>query len=121
MALARDQTTAGLLAELDACADLIAGLTEADLAMETPFHGWPVRSVAGHMAGTITDALSGRTENLALLATAARQANERRDRTSREIADELRGARVAAATILHALDDQAWAQPVVADFPGTLG
>jgi uncharacterized protein (TIGR03083 family) len=119
--LDRDQISAGVLAELDAFAELVGPLDAAALDAPSRCAGWTVRDVAGHMVGQITDVVNGRLDGLGSPEATARQARERAGRSGTELADELTEDRARTAEMLGLFDDVAWAAPVSSDFDGTIG
>ena len=64
MTLGREETVAGLAAELADFEALVRALDERAWATPTRCDGWTVADVAAHVAGTLTDILAGRFEGL---------------------------------------------------------
>jgi uncharacterized protein (TIGR03083 family) len=121
MALARDDVTTGMLAQLEAFEAQVRALDPSQLALPTRCAGWSVDDVAAHVIGTQADITAGRFDGLGTPEVTARQVAERRGRGADELADELRDARKIAADLLAAFDAAAWAGPAPAGIPGTLG
>jgi uncharacterized protein (TIGR03083 family) len=119
--LDRAETSAEFLNELDSFGALIDSLEPAALDMPTRCEGWTVRGVAGHMVGQMTDVVEGRLDGLGTDEVTQRQAEERADRSGKELAAELAEDRARAADMLALFDDAAWNSPVASDYPGTLG
>jgi uncharacterized protein (TIGR03083 family) len=119
--LDRAETSAEFLNELDSFGALIDSLDPAALDMPTRCEGWTVRGVAGHMVGQMTDVVEGRLDGLGTDEVTQRQAEERADRSGKELAAELAEDRARAADMLALFDDAAWNGPVASDYPGTLG
>jgi uncharacterized protein (TIGR03083 family) len=119
--LDRAETSAEFLNELDSFGALIDSLEPAALDMPTRCEGWTVRGVAGHMVGQMTDVVEGRLDGLGTDEVTQRQAEERADRSGKELAAELAEDRARAADMLALFDDAAWNGPVASDYPGTLG
>lgn len=119
--LDRAETSAEFLNELDSFGALIDSLDPAALDMPTRCEGWTVRGVAGHMVGQMTDVVEGRLDGLGTDEVTQRQAEERADRSGKELATELAEDRARAADMLALFDDAAWNGPVASDYPGTLG
>jgi uncharacterized protein (TIGR03083 family) len=119
--LDRAETSAEFLNELDSFGALIDSLEPAALDMPTRCEGWTVRGVAGHMVGQMTDVVEGRLDGLGTDDVTQRQAEERADRSGKELAAELAEDRARAADMLALFDDAAWNGPVASDYPGTLG
>jgi uncharacterized protein (TIGR03083 family) len=119
--LDRAETSAEFLNELDSFGALIDSLEPAALDMPTRCEGWTVRDVAGHMVGQMTDVVEGRLDGLGTDEVTQRQAEERADRSGKELAAELAEDRARAADMLALFDDAAWNGPVASDYPGTLG
>jgi uncharacterized protein (TIGR03083 family) len=119
--LDRAETSAEFLNELDSFGALIDSLEPAALDMPTRCEGWTVRGVAGHMVGQMTDVVEGRLDGLGTDEVTQRQAEERADRSGKELAAELAEDRARAADMLALFDDAAWNRPVASDYPGTLG
>ncbi|HET6792910.1 MAG TPA: maleylpyruvate isomerase family mycothiol-dependent enzyme [Acidimicrobiales bacterium] len=121
MTLGRSEVVAGIQAELEGFGRLIAGLGDRQWATPTRCAGWTVADVAGHVVGTAADVAAGRFAELAEPDAPDRQADERRGRTPAQLADELAGARDGLIGLAAAFDDAAWAGPLPAGLPGTVG
>ena len=117
--LSTDALGKGILRELETLEALLSDLPHTAWSHRTPFWGLPVRDVAAHVAGVITDVVRGATDGLASPLAVKRQLAERDTRSHDEIIDELREGRLAAASVISALDEQAWASPAPS-FNGTL-
>lgn len=121
MVLSRETVAAGVVDEYAAFAALLRSLDEGEWRAPSRCDGWSVADVAAHVAGTLTDVVSGRLEGLGTPEVTRREVDERRGRSPGDIADEVdRGAKVAA-DLVAAFDDAAWAGPAPPGVPGTLG
>jgi uncharacterized protein (TIGR03083 family) len=79
-------------ANVDAVTALAEGLTPEQLATRVPATPeWTVRDVRAHLAGSPSDALSGRMDGAPGPEWTARQVRERSERTTDELVTELRG------------------------------
>lgn len=79
-------------ANVDAVAKLAEGLSDEQLATGVPATPeWNVREVLAHLAGSPSDALSGRMDGAPGPDWTARHVGERSDRTREELVAELRG------------------------------
>jgi len=121
MTLSRQVTAPGMLAEYEAFAELIEGLSDEQWATPSRCAGWRVADVAGHVVGQLTDVVQLRLDGLGTPEATDREVAERRGRGAGELMGELRGAIKAAAEMAAAFDDDAWERPIDANVPGTLG
>jgi uncharacterized protein (TIGR03083 family) len=121
MTLSQSEITTGLLAELDACGELLGSLDKPALDTPSRCAGWTAGDVAGHIVGQMTDVVEGRLDGLGTPEVTEREAKERSGRTGKELAAELAEDRARAAEMLALFDDAAWNGPVASDYPGTLG
>ena len=121
MVLSREIVSEGLLDELDRFGGLVASLDDAQLDTPSRCDGWTVRDVASHVIGTMADIAAGRLDGLGTPEVTQREVDERKDRTSAELAAECAETRTAAAALLPAFDDAAWAGPAPGGYDGTLG
>jgi uncharacterized protein (TIGR03083 family) len=97
----------GSLAEYDAFADLIEGLSEEQWNAVARCDGWKVRDVAGHVVGLAEDTAAG--------VPGSRNADEEaasvRHETPAGAAARLRAAVASFRALLAVIDDDAWAGP----------
>src|SRR5439155_47025 len=121
MTLSRDQVITGTEAELRRFAELIRSLDDGAWAKDTRCAGWTVADVAAHVTGTLADIAGGRFAELATGNPSERQATERRGRSQKELADELRESAESTLRVASTFDDEAWAGPAPGGLPGTLG
>ena len=121
MTLGREETVAGLAAELADFEALVRALDERAWATPTRCDGWTVADVAAHVAGTLTDILAGRFEGLGSPEVTEREVVERRGRSSAELADELVSVGKQGVDVMSSFDDDAWIGPAPGGIPGTLG
>lgn len=108
MDLTRTQITEGVLAEYDGFAALVEGLTPEQWTTATRCAKWEVRDIAGHVAGTAMDVVSGA---IATRRPGGPVPDELRESGPAEIAGRLRDAAKGMGEFLAALDDDAWAGP----------
>jgi uncharacterized protein (TIGR03083 family) len=120
MTLPRDEVVPGLLTELADFEALVRSLEAADLQAPSRCTGWTAGDVAAHVIGQFADVTAGRFDGLGTPEVTARQVDERRGRSSGELADELAASRKLAVDILAVFDDAAWGGPSPAG-TGTLG
>lgn len=79
-------------ANTDAVTALASELTPGQLAIRVPATpGWTVQQVLAHLAGSPTDALSGRMDGAPGPEWTARHVGERSERSTGELAAEIRG------------------------------
>jgi uncharacterized protein (TIGR03083 family) len=121
MALPRNQVSDGLLTELDRFEQLIRPLTEAEWTTASRCDGWAVGDVARHVIGTMADVVALNLDGLGTPEVTAREVAERAGRSPAELADECVTVRKAAADLLLAFDDAAWAGDAPGGIGGTLG
>ncbi len=121
MTLSRTEVTEGLLAELEAFGALIEPLDPRAWAEPTRCEGWTVADVAGHVIGSMADAVSGRLEGLGSPEVTAREVAERKGRSPVELASELAEVTKLTSELGAAFDDTAWAAPAPGGYDGSLG
>jgi len=121
MALPRTTVTDGTLTEYAAFAGLVRSLGDDEWAKPTRCDGWTVGDVVAHVAGTLTDVVSGRLEGLGSPEVTAREVDERRGAGPAALADELDASARTAKELLAAFDDAAWNGEAPPGVPGTLG
>jgi uncharacterized protein (TIGR03083 family) len=121
MVLSRDEVSQGFLDELDRFAAFLGKLDDDQFEQPTRCEGWTVRDVAAHVVGTNADIAAGRLEGLGTPEVTQREVDERRDATPKQMADECREVRAAAAALLPAFDEAAWDGPAPGGYDGTLG
>jgi uncharacterized protein (TIGR03083 family) len=121
MTLPRDVTLAGMAADYEAFAELIAGLSLADWKRPSRCSGWRVADVAAHVTGQLSDVVNLRLDGLGSPEVTQREVEERRGRGPDELADELRTSLKVAIDLGAGFDDAAWAGPVPGGGAGTLG
>jgi uncharacterized protein (TIGR03083 family) len=119
--LGRQVVVPGLTEEYETFADLIQGLSEADLQAPTRCEGWTVSDVAGHVIGQLTDVVNLRLEGLGTPEVTEKQAEERRGRSPAELAKELSSSIETAKALLSAFDDESWDGPAPPGANGKLG
>jgi uncharacterized protein (TIGR03083 family) len=108
MTLARSFVVPGLITEYGDFADLLEGLSPEEWETPSRCAGWRVADVAAHVVGTLTDVTAFRLEGLGTPEVTARQVDERRGRTSIDLADELRTGAKAAAELAEGFDEDAF-------------
>jgi uncharacterized protein (TIGR03083 family) len=111
MTLSRQVVVPGTSEEYQSFGELIGGLSDTQWESPTRCEGWQVADVAAHVIGQLTDVVNFRLEGLGTPEATARQAEERKGRTPRELADELEASAKLAVDLLAAFDDDAWAAP----------
>jgi uncharacterized protein (TIGR03083 family) len=121
MTLSRTDVVPGLLAELQAFADLIDPLEAAEWAHATRCEGWTVGDVAAHVVGSIADVVSGQLDGLGSPEVTAREVAERKGRSAAELAQELVAVTKLAADLAAVFDDASWDAPGPGGYDGTLG
>jgi uncharacterized protein (TIGR03083 family) len=105
--LDRPTASAGMLAEYDAFAELLASLDDAQWHTPSRCDGFEVRDVAGHVVGLAEDTAAGVPGSR----TAEEEAASVRDDTPASAATRLRAAAAAIHSLIVALDDEAWNGP----------
>ncbi len=120
MTLAREEIVAGLIDELGRFEELVRSLDVDEAQAASRCTGWSAADVAAHVIGQLADITGGRFDGLGTPEVTARQVEERRGRTPKELADELAEVRQASAALLAVFDDAAWNGPSPAG-TGTLG
>jgi uncharacterized protein (TIGR03083 family) len=111
MTLAREQTVAGLEAELAEFEALIRSLSDDEWDRTSRCGGWSAGDVAKHVTGQLADVVAGRFDALGQPDATQRQVDERRGQGPSAVADELAQARAGASAIANAIDDAAWEGP----------
>ena len=105
--LSRADLSNGALAEYDAFADLIEGLTETEWNAAARCTGWQARDVAGHVVGLAEDTAAG--------VPGSRNADEEaasvRHESPAGTAARLRTAVASLRALLDVIDDDAWNGP----------
>jgi uncharacterized protein (TIGR03083 family) len=105
--LSRTDLSNGALAEYDAFAELVEGLTEKEWNAAARCTGWQARDVAGHVVGLAEDTAAG--------VPGSRNADEEaasvRHETPARAAARLRTAVAALRALLDVIDDDAWNGP----------
>jgi uncharacterized protein (TIGR03083 family) len=103
----RTHVSNGCLAEYEAFAALIEGLTDKEWNAPARCLGWQTRDVAGHVVGLAEDTAAG--------VPGSRNADEEaasvRHETAAGAAARLRAATTSLRALLDAIDDDAWAGP----------
>lgn len=120
MPLPREEVVQGFLDEMSRFEELIRSIDEKDWRAPSRCEGWTAADVAAHVTGQLSDVVNGRFEGLGTPEVTRREVDERRDKSPKEMADELAAVMDAARQILGAIDDAAWAGPAPAG-GGTLG
>jgi len=105
--LSRTHIANGSLAEYDAFADLVDGLTEEQWNAAARCDGWQVRDVAGHVVGLAEDVAAGKPGSR----NADEEAASVRHETPAGAAARLRAAVASLRALLDVIDDDAWAAP----------
>ena len=108
MTLARSVVVPGLIAQYGSFADLLEGLSPEEWETPSRCAGWRVADVAAHVVGTLTDVTAFRFDDLGTPEGTARQVDERRGRTTVDLADELRTGAKAAAELADGFDDDSF-------------
>lgn len=108
MTLARSVVVPGMINEYGAFADLLDDLSPRDWESPTRCEGWRVADVAAHVVGQLTDVTSLRLDGLGTPEVTARQVDERRGRTARQLADELRTSTRSATDLAESFDEAAF-------------
>lgn len=105
--LSRTHLSNGALAEYDAFADLIEGLTEKEWNTAARCTGWQTRDVAGHVVGLAEDTAAG--------VPGSRNADEEaasvRHESAAGASARLRTAVASLRALLDVIDDDAWNGP----------
>jgi uncharacterized protein (TIGR03083 family) len=121
MTLPRAEVVPGLNAELADFEELVRSLSPAEMAAPTRCEGWTAADVAAHVIGGLADVVAGRFDGLGTPEVTDREVQERRGRSSEELADELHGVAKVGSDITAAIDDAAWEGPGPANVSPTLG
>jgi uncharacterized protein (TIGR03083 family) len=121
MTLRRDEIVPGIIDELDAFGELLAGLDSQAWATPSRCEGWTVADVASHMVGSMTSVVTGQLEGLGTPEVTAREVAERKGRSPAQLAEELAHARKQAIDMLALFDDAAFQAPAPGGYNGTLG
>ena len=120
MPLPREEVVAGFQGELARFEELLRSIDDDDWTAASPCEGWSAADVAAHVTGQLSDIVNGRFEGLGTPEVTAREVEERRGKSPKEMADELNEVVQLSAAILGSFDDAAWAGPSPAG-AGTLG
>lgn len=121
MTLTRDVVVPGMLAEYRSFGELVRELSDAEWDSPSRCAGWRVADVAAHVVGQLTDVVNLRLEGLGTPEVTKRQVEERRGRTTGELADELEASADLAGALASSFDDAAWEAPAPPGPRGTLG
>jgi uncharacterized protein (TIGR03083 family) len=105
--LSRTHLSNGALAEYDAFAELIEGLTEKEWNAAARCTGWRARDVAGHVVGLAEDTAAGVPGSR----NAEEEAASVRHESPTGAAARLRTAVASLRALLDAIDDDAWNGP----------
>lgn len=108
MTLARSVVVPGLVTEYGDFADLLDSLSEEQWEAASRCAGWRVADVAAHVVGTLSDVTAFRLDGLGSPEVTARQVDERRGASARELALELRTTTTTAAELVDGFDDAAY-------------
>ena len=111
MPLSREEVVPGLIGELSQFEALVRSLDATEWQTLSRCDGWTTADVAAHVIGQLADIAAGRFDGLGTPEVTARQVEERRGRTSAELADELSEVAKVADAILGTFDDAAWSGP----------
>jgi uncharacterized protein (TIGR03083 family) len=106
--LSREVVVPGMIAEYRSFGELIRGLTDTQWDSPSRCEGWRVADVAAHVTGQLTDVINFRLEGLGSPEVTKRQVDERRGRTTAELADELESSAKLAGDLASSFDDDAW-------------
>ncbi|HEY1826493.1 MAG TPA: maleylpyruvate isomerase family mycothiol-dependent enzyme [Acidimicrobiales bacterium] len=109
MTLARTVVVPGMIAEYEAFADLLSGLSPAQWEAMSRCEDWRAADVAAHVVGQLADVAALRLEGLGTPEVTGRQVEERRGRSAADLAEELRTTIKAANDLVAAFDDDAYA------------
>lgn len=109
MTLGREVVVPGMIAEYRSFGELIRGFSEAQWDSPSRCDGWRVADVAAHVTGQLTDVVNFRLEGLGSPEVTKRQVDERRGRTTTELAEELKSSAKLAGDLVSSFDDDAWA------------
>jgi len=120
VSLPRDEVVPGLINELGQFEALVRSLDATEWQQPSRCEGWTAADVAAHVIGQLADVTAGRFDGLGSPEVTARQVDERRGRSSKELADELAEVTKGAEGLLAVFDDAAWSGPSPAG-AGTLG
>jgi uncharacterized protein (TIGR03083 family) len=105
--LSRTHLSHGALAEYDAFAELIEGVTEKEWNAAARCTGWQARDVAGHVVGLAEDTAAGVPGSR----NAEEEAASVRHETPAGAAARLRTAVASLRALLDVIDDDAWNGP----------
>jgi uncharacterized protein (TIGR03083 family) len=111
MTLPREEVVAGFAAELERFETLIRSVGDDEWTTPSRCEGWTAADVAGHVTGQLADIVNGRFDGLGTPEVTARQVEERRGRSPKELADELAEVVKVGNVIMASFDDAAWAGP----------
>ncbi len=119
--LPREVVVPGMLAEYQAFSKLISGLTRDEWQAPSRCEGWSTSDVAGHVVGQLTDVVSLRLDGLGTPEATSRQAEERRGKAPKELAEELDSSLEIARGLASSFDDQSWVAPPPGGTASSLG
>jgi len=106
--LSREFVIPGMTAEYQSFVELVRGFSDAEWNSPSRCAGWRVADVAAHVTGQLTDVVNFRLEGLGSPEATKRQVDERRGRTTSELADELEASAKLATDLASSFDDAAW-------------
>jgi uncharacterized protein (TIGR03083 family) len=98
-----------MISEYGEFADLLDSLSDEQWQSPSRCEGWRVADVAAHVVGTLSDVTAFRLDGLGTPEVTARQVDERRGASARDLADELRTATKTAGELAEGFDDDAYA------------
>lgn len=119
--LGRQEVAEGLPREMAVFSELVRSLAPEEFDAVSRCEGWTAGDVARHLAGSFVDIKEGRLEGQGTAEVSQRQVDERRDRTAKEVADEIDDVTKWWAKFLGSLDDTTWARPAQGGYDLTLG
>ena len=111
MSLPREEVVPGLIGELGQFEALVRSLDDAEWQQPSRCEGWTAADVAAHVIGQLADVTAGRFDGLGTPEVTARQVDERRGRSPKELADELAEVTKGAEALLAVFDDAGWNGP----------
>jgi uncharacterized protein (TIGR03083 family) len=121
MTLPREVVVKGFAEEMTAFSALVRSLRADELAAPSRCEGWTVGDVAAHVTGGLADVVGGRFDGLGTPEVTQRQVDERRGRSSAQLADELDEVTAAGNALLDAFDDESWAGPAPGGVASSVG
>ena len=108
MTLSREVVVPGMIAEYRSFGELIRGFSETQWDSASRCDGWRVADLAAHVTGQLTDVVNFRLDGLGSPEVTKRQVDERRGRTTTELAEELESSAKLAGDLASSFDDDAW-------------